>query len=232
MNTNKPCIVFDLDGTLVDTAPDLAGAMNAVLRHFGRSEVSTDAVRRMVGHGARRTMAEGLRLTGGGTDAMLDEGQPIFLDHYGRNICVESRPFDGVESVLDRLAADAALAVCTNKPVALAEKLIASLGWGDRFAAILGGDSLPVRKPDAAPLYEVIARSGGDPARAAMIGDSSSDMGAARAANIPSVLVSYGYLDAPVADLRADAVIAHFAELPAALRRAAPSIWSTGAGPA
>lgn len=222
----RPCIAFDLDGTLVDTAPDLAGAMNEVLRHFGREEVDTDDVRDMVGHGARATIEKGLALTGGGTDAMLDEGHPIFLNHYAAHICDASRPWDGVEDVLGELAADAVLAVCTNKPVALAEKLIWALGWKDRFAAIVGADSLDVKKPDPRHLTESIARAGGDLGRSAFVGDSSSDTLAGRAAGVPTVLCTFGYLDKPIAELDADAEISAWSELVPALRRVAPAIWS------
>ncbi len=222
----RPCIAFDLDGTLVDTAPDLAGAMNAVLTHFGRPHVETARVRDMVGHGARRTIEKGLALTGGGTPAMLDEGLPLFLDHYAAHICEGSRPWDGVEVVLDELAADAVLAICTNKPLRLAEKLVAELGWADRFAVILGADSLDVKKPDPRHLTETVARAGGDVGRSAFVGDSSSDTLAGRAAGIPTVLCTFGYLDRPAAELAADICISAWSELPAALRHVAPAIWS------
>lgn len=222
----RPAIAFDLDGTLVDTAPDLAGAMNEVLRHFGRAEVPTEAVRDMVGHGARRTIEKGLALTGGGSEAMLDEGVPIFLDHYSENICAHSRPWEGVEDALDRLSGSAVLSVCTNKPVRLAEKLIAELGWSDRFGAILGADSLDVKKPDPRHLTETVARSGGDVKRAAYVGDSSVDARAAAAARIPCILVSFGYRDGPLEDMQAAAIIDRFGELEPTLRAAAPAIWS------
>ena len=228
----RPCIAFDLDGTLVDTAPDLAGAMNAVLAHFGRPHVDPAQVRDMVGHGARRTIEKGLALTGGGDEAMLDEGVPIFLDHYRAHICDASRPWEGTDEVLDALHGDAVLAICTNKPVALAEKLIGALGWSRRFAAILGADSLDVKKPDPRHLTETVARAGGDAGRSVYVGDSSADSGAARAAGIPFILCRFGYLDLPPAELRADAEIDAWHELPAALRAAAPAIWSSGAAPA
>ncbi|MEO0500580.1 MAG: HAD family hydrolase, partial [Pseudomonadota bacterium] len=170
--TAPPCIVFDLDGTLVDTAPDLAEAMNAVLMHFGRPRVDVDAVRDMVGHGARRTIEKGLALTGGGDADMIEAGLPLFLDHYAANICVHSRPWDGVEAVLDELALQATLAICTNKPERLAVDLVGALGWSARFGALIGGDTLEVKKPDPGHLHETIVRAGGDPARSAFIGDS------------------------------------------------------------
>ncbi|MGB7404857.1 MAG: HAD hydrolase-like protein [Pacificimonas sp.] len=222
----RPIIVFDLDGTLVDTAPDLAAAMTAVLAHYDREAVPTESVRDMVGHGARRTIEKGLALTGGGTGPMLDEGLPLFLDHYRANICVHSRPYDGVDAVLEQLSTDATLAICTNKPKSLADALIEELGWHARFAAILGADSLSVKKPDPQHLLETISQSRGDPTRAAMIGDSSSDMLAGQAAKVPTVLCTFGYLDKPVAELPHDAAITSWSELPAALRRVQPAIWS------
>jgi|TARA_R100000501_G_scaffold17783_2_gene33840 phosphoglycolate phosphatase len=225
MTVSRPCIAFDLDGTLVDTAPDLSAAMNAVLRHFGRREVDAAQVRDMVGHGARRTIEKGLALTGGATEAMVDEGQPIFLQHYADHICDLSRPWDDVESVLDELSEHAVLAICTNKPIKLAESLIAALGWQDRIAAILGADSLDVKKPHPRHLTETIRRAGGSLSRSAYVGDSGTDMKAARGAGVPSVLVSFGYLDAPIHELDADIVIDRFRDLPAALRRVAPAIW-------
>lgn len=217
-------IVFDLDGTLVDTAPDLAASMNRVLRHFGRPAVEVDEVRHMVGHGARRMIERGLALTGGGDAAMVEAGMPVFLEHYAANICVGSKPWDGVEAALDALSGHV-LALCTNKPVRLAESLIAALGWEGRFRALLGGDSLPVRKPDPAHVIETVARAGGDAARAAFVGDSSVDVAAARAAGLPVVLTSFGYTDIPIAELGADAVIDHFDALVSALRRVAPAIF-------
>lgn len=228
----RPAIAFDLDGTLVDTAPDLAGAMNEVLRHFGRKALPTDAVRDMVGHGARRTIEKGLALTGGGNDTMLDEGIPIFLEHYSQNICAYSRPWEGVEEALTELSECARLSVCTNKPVRLAEQLISALGWSSRFAAILGADSLNVKKPDPRHLTETIARSGGDVRRAAYVGDSSVDSRAAAAAGIPCILVSFGYRDGPLEEMQAASIIDRFADLVPALRAAAPAIWSPGDLPA
>ncbi|MBZ6378780.1 phosphoglycolate phosphatase [Pacificimonas flava] len=229
--TPRPSVCFDLDGTLVDTAPDLAAAMNAVLDHFGRPHVETDRVRDMVGHGARRTIEKGLALTGGGSERMLDEGVPVFLDHYARNICVGSRPWPGVEAALDALAEDALLSVCTNKPAALARDLIQALGWAPRFAAILGADSLDVKKPDPRHLTETIVGAGGDPRRAVYVGDSSVDSRAAAAARIPFILFRPGYLDCPAEELETAAVIDRFDELRPALHVAAPSIWSTSGAP-
>lgn len=224
----RPVVAFDLDGTLVDTAPDLAAAMNHVLGNFGRPAVAPEAVRDMVGHGARRTIEKGLSLTGGGTDAMVDEGVPLFLAYYERHICDESRVWEHAESTLQELSRFAALAICTNKPVALAEKLIAALGWTARFEAILGSDSLAVRKPHPMHLIETVRRAGGDPACAAYVGDSMVDFETAEAADIPLVLVSFGYSDRPVNMLGTATVIDDYKELIPALQSAAPMLFESG----
>ena len=210
-------IVFDLDGTLVDTGPDLTASLNHALAALGRPQVDAATVRHLVGHGARALIERGLALSGGGADAQIARALPIFLDYYAANIAVGSRAFDGAEAALDALAARGAiLAICTNKPVSLSRALIASLGWETRFAANLGGDSLDVRKPDPRHVLATIAAAGGVPERTVFVGDSIVDVAAARAARVPVVAVSFGFADRPAADLGADAVIDHFdALLPA-----------------
>lgn len=210
-------VVFDLDGTLADTAPDLAAALNHALSHFGRPPIEAEAVRNMIGHGSRALMRKGLAATGTASEEMVERGYAIFLDHYAANICNGSRPYDGIEACLDGLrAAGARLAVCTNKPEALTHLLLEALGWQHRFDAIVGGDTLPLRKPDPAPLREVIARAGGG--TAVLVGDSITDADTARAADVPFVAVSFGFSDRPVEALGADAIVDHFDELIPALR--------------
>jgi len=204
-------IVFDLDGTLVDTGPDLTASLNHALGAIGRPPVAAATVRHLVGYGARALIARGLALSGGGDTATVDAALPRFLEYYAAHICDASRPFDGAAAALDRLAASGVrLAICTNKPVALSRALIAALGWSARFAANLGGDSLAVRKPDPAHVLATIAAAGGDPASAAFVGDSIVDVAAARAARIPVIAVSFGFADRPAAELGADRVIDHF----------------------
>ena len=216
-------IVFDLDGTLVDTAPDLTAALGHALAYVGRPPVDPDTVRHLVGHGARALIERGLAQSGSVDAATVAAALPAFLTYYAAHIADNSVAYPGAAIVLDTLAAGGArLAVCTNKPVALARALIAALGWSGRFAAILGGDSLAVRKPDPAHVLATIAAAGGDPARAVFVGDTSVDVAAARAAGIPVIVVAFGFADRPVADLGADAVIAAFADLPTALSRLAP----------
>ncbi|HMI19475.1 MAG TPA: phosphoglycolate phosphatase [Sphingomonas sp.] len=211
-------VIFDLDGTLADTAPDLTAALNHALVRLGRTPVPADDVRHMVGHGVRVLLRNGLAATGEVSEALIDQGFPIFFDYYEKHIADGTRPYDGVETVLDALAAqDVKLAICTNKLEVLARDLVAALGWQDRFAAIVGGDTLPQRKPDPAPVYEAIRQAGGG--RAVFIGDSISDTDAARAAGIPCVALTFGFSDRPADQLGATVLIDHFDELIPALER-------------
>jgi phosphoglycolate phosphatase len=164
-------VAFDLDGTLADTAPDLAAALNHTLAALGRPPVPPPSVRNLIGHGARALLRRGLAASGEAPEPLVERGYPIFLDFYADHICDGSAAYPGIEAALDALQAQGvAAALCTNKPERLASRLLDALGWGDRFAALVGGDSLPVRKPDPAPLVEAIARAGGG--RAAFVGDS------------------------------------------------------------
>lgn len=210
-------VVFDLDGTLADTAPDLTGALNHALTVMGRPTVPEESVRHMVGHGARALLQKGLAATGEVSEALVEQGFPIFLDHYEAHIADFSRPFPGLETALDRLdAMGVKLAVCTNKMESLSRQLIDALGWQDRFAALVGGDTLPVRKPDPAPLFEAITRSGGG--RAAFVGDSITDTLTGQNAKIPTVAVTFGFSDRPHDQLGADRLIDHYDQLLEALR--------------
>ena len=211
-------VVFDLDGTLADTAPDLAAALNHALAHFGRPAIEAEMVRNMIGHGSRALLRKGLAATGPVSEELVERGYGTFLDYYAAFICEGSRAYEGVEDCIDTLRAQGVrVAVCTNKPEALTHLLLDALGWQDRFDAIVGGDTLPLRKPDPAPLREAIARSGGG--NAVMIGDSITDADTARAAGVPFVAVSFGFSDRPVEALGADAVVDHFDHLIPALRR-------------
>ncbi|WP_340313338.1 HAD-IA family hydrolase [Rhizorhabdus argentea] len=211
-------VAFDLDGTLADTAPDLTAALNHALSVLGRPPVPAEDVRHMVGHGARALLQKGLAATGEMTEALVDEGFPIFIDYYLDHIADGSTIFPGLDAVLDQLAARGVkLAVCTNKAELLARRCIDALGWESRFDALVGGDTLPVRKPDPAPLFEAIARAGGG--RAAYVGDSITDTDTGRNANIPTVAVTFGFSDRPPQQLDATALIDHFDELIPTLQR-------------
>ena len=211
-------VAFDLDGTLADTAPDLAAALNHTLGRLGRPEVDPQSVRHLVGHGARALLRKAL----GGDDTLIEDVLPIYLDFYAAHICVGTTLYPGLEDAMDALAARGVkLAICTNKPERLTHLLVDALGWRGRFAAIVGADTLAVRKPDPLPLLEAIARAGGakDGRRAAFVGDSITDAETARAAGVPFVAVSFGFSDRPVEALGADAVIDDYAELIEVLER-------------
>jgi phosphoglycolate phosphatase len=211
-------VAFDLDGTLADTAPDLAAALNHSLAALGRPAVPAASVRHLIGHGARALLRRGLAASGEATEALVEEGFPIFLEHYAAHICDGTTLFPGIGKALDDIErAGAAVAVCTNKQEKLTMKLLDRLGWSGRFAAIVGGDTLPVRKPDPAPLREAVARAGGG--RSVLVGDSITDADTARAAGVPFVAVSFGFSDRPVEALGADRVIDDYGELIAALQR-------------
>lgn len=208
-------IVFDLDGTLVDTAGDLTASLNHALQMLGRAAVDPASVRRMVGRGGRVLVERGLAATGDPAPELVERGVELFLAHYRANVAVHSAPFAGVVPVLDALGRDYRLAVCTNKPVALAHSLIARLGWEARFGAVLGGDSLPWRKPDPRHLESTVAQAGG---RAAIfVGDSETDAETAVAAKVPLVLVRQGYSLRPVDAIGADCIIDDFHGLEAAV---------------
>jgi phosphoglycolate phosphatase len=206
-------VAFDLDGTLADTAPDLAAALNHTLTALGRPTVDPESVRHLVGHGARALLRKAL-----GDEALVEQGLSLYLDFYAANICVGTRVYPALEAALDALAARGVkLAICTNKPERLTHSLIAALGWQGRFAAIVGADTLAVRKPDPLPLHEAIARAGGG--RAAFVGDSITDADTAKAAGVPFVAVSFGFSDRPVEQLGADALIDSYADLVGTLDR-------------
>jgi len=211
-------VVFDLDGTLADTALDLAAALNHTLGEMGRPLIPAEEVRHMVGHGVRALLRKALGATGEVSETLIDQGFPIFFDYYEHHIADHSAAYDGVETALDALDAQGVqLAICTNKLEALTHDLVDALGWQGRFAAIIGGDTLPERKPDPAPVREAIRRAGGG--RAAFVGDSISDTDAARAAGVPCVALTFGFSDRPADQLGATALIDHWDELLPTLAR-------------
>lgn len=210
-----PLLVLDLDGTLVDTAADLIATLNLILAGEGLGAMSRDDAGSLLGAGARAMIERGYRLAGETLDtATLDRLFAAYIPLYESRIAAESRPFPGAVAALDRFAAAGwRLAVCTNKLESLSRRLLDELDLAPRFAAICGGDTFPVRKPDAGHLLGTIARAGGDPARTVMVGDSAADVNAARNAGIPVVAVTFGYTDTPVSELGPDAVIDHFDRL-------------------
>jgi phosphoglycolate phosphatase len=216
-----PIAVFDLDGTLADTAPDLIATLNRIMDREGLPRVQLEDARELIGAGARAMVSRGFEQAGLElTPEHLDELFIDFLAIYAAHLCDGSRLFPGVEASLDQLEARGfTLAVCTNKVVGHSVQLLEALGVARRFAAICGRDSFPYFKPDPRHLTLTIEQAGGDPARAVMVGDSRTDIATAKAAGIPVVAVTFGYTDVPVRDLEPDAVIDGFDELAAAVKR-------------
>jgi phosphoglycolate phosphatase len=214
-----PTVVFDLDGTLVDSAPDLVATLNIVFARIGLPPVAYDAARNMVGGGARAMIVRGLKAEGRTLDvAEVDRLVSDFIDHYSVHIADRSRPFPGLEATLDALAARGCrFAVCTNKLEWLAVRLLDALALSERFAAICGGDTFGLQKPDPELLRRTIARAGGDADWAVMVGDSITDIATARGAGVPVVAVDYGYTQTPVTELGADRVVSALSALPNAV---------------
>ncbi|MBI1181851.1 MAG: phosphoglycolate phosphatase [Alphaproteobacteria bacterium] len=212
-------VIFDLDGTLVDSAPDLTAALNHTLRGLSLPVVDEDAVRHMVGHGARKLIERGVAAAGTTLDdAGFDAAFAVFLDYYAAHVADRTRPFPRVVETLDLLAGRGVkLGVCTNKPQRLTDLLLGELGLAARFGAIVGADSVAHRKPHAGHITATVERLGGDLRRTVMVGDSQTDVDAARNAGTPVVAVSFGYTTVPAADLLADRLIDDFADLPEAL---------------
>ena len=219
-------LVFDLDGTLVDTAPDLIAATNHALLDLGLAPVPHDVLRPAIGFGARHMIVEGLRQTGKTLeDADLDRLLARFLVYYEANIAAESQPFEGVIDALETFrAAGARLAVCTNKRENLSKSLLAALNLYKHFVALAGRDTFSVHKPDPGHLIGTIELANGDPRRAIMIGDSKVDVATAKNALLPVIACSFGYSDLPANELGADAVIGHFEELADAVAALIPSL--------
>ncbi|MDZ4381691.1 MAG: HAD family hydrolase [Parvibaculum sp.] len=221
---SRPVLLFDLDGTLADTAADLCETLNVILEMHGRARVPNERVRHLVGGGARLLLERGFGETGEpASAAMLDLGFEEFIDYYGRHIADHTKLWPGVRDQLDMLAERGALmAVCTNKVEDLSRKLLGMLGIEHYFPVVIGGDTLPVKKPDPEHLFEAIRLLGGTRADAVMVGDSETDIDAAKNAGLPSICVSFGYTRIPVPELGADVVIDHFDAFPAALARLLP----------
>ena len=212
-------VVFDLDGTLVDTLPDLSAAVEALLRERALDAPPAAEVRAMIGDGARRLVERAFAWAGAPVDADgLDVAHGRFLEIYNAAPCRASRLYPGVETTLETLAGKGLrLGLCTNKPQAPTEAILEALGIERFFRAVIGGDAVPRRKPDPAHLLAVLDRLGVVPAAALMVGDSRNDLASARAAGVACVLVDYGYTPVPAQKLGADRVIGGFAELLAAL---------------
>jgi phosphoglycolate phosphatase len=214
-----PLAVFDLDGTLIDTAPDLIASLNHTIAFHGLAPVGYDDLTHIVGHGAKAMIERSFDLRGHPLqESEIDGMLTRFITHYRAGMPGESKPYPGLVAALDRLRdAGFLLAVCTNKMESLARPLIEGLNLTGYFAAITGGDTFSVRKPDAEHLLGTVRLAGGQPNRTVMIGDSRNDFKVAANAGIRSIAVPFGYSDVPVAELDPDKIIGHFDELTADL---------------
>jgi phosphoglycolate phosphatase len=212
-------VVFDLDGTLVDTAPDLIAALNFVLDREGLPPLPFKSARNMIGAGARKLIERGLEV--GGRAVTQDELARLtrdFVAYYAEHIADASRPFEGLDGALDDLEKNGyRFAVCTNKLEWLSKLLLDRLGLSARFSAICGADTFGVAKPDPVILRETVARAGGVMSGTIMVGDAGPDVGVARRAGIPVIGVEFGYTDVPIAELKPDRLIGHMKDLPAAV---------------
>jgi phosphoglycolate phosphatase len=212
-------VVFDLDGTLVDSAPDLVATLNTVFACEGLAPVPYDVARNMVGGGARRMielglMADGRAVATRAIDRMFED----FITYYAAHIADHSKPFPGLTGALDQLAARGAqFAVCTNKLEWLSRRLLDALNLSARFVAICGQDTFGVHKPDPEILRRTIKQAGGRVDQSVVVGDSATDIDTARAAAVPVIAVDFGYTEIPVAQLGPDRVIGHFDKLPGAV---------------
>jgi len=217
-------VIFDLDGTLADTSGDLIAAANACFRDMGRGDVLDPVQDQLTAfHGARAMLRLGFsRGDAAWDEADIDAYYPRLLSHYSAHIDVHTRLYDGVEAALDVLAAQGMrLGICTNKPIALAETLLARLGVRARFGAVLGSDSLAFKKPDPEHLIETIRQVGGDATRSVLIGDTMNDRAAARAAQVPCILVTFGPLGYDdVAHMEPEGLLDHYRNLLVVVRKA------------
>jgi phosphoglycolate phosphatase len=208
-------MAIDLDGTLVDTAPDLMSALNVVLAEEGLPTVPLEAAKGMIGAGARALLERGLAWAGANRSTKeIDRLSEAFFRRYTSHIADQSRPFPGAIEAIDRFAAEGwRLAICTNKLEGMSRLLLEELGILGRFAAVGGGDSFPFKKPDPRHLGETIVAAGGEPGNAIMVGDSETDIQTAKAASVPVIAVDFGYATVPVSTFSPDRIIGHFNEL-------------------
>ncbi len=210
-------VIFDLDGTLADTSGDLLAAANHCFRDMGHGDVlemARDAGAAL--RGGRRMLTEGLARVGvPDPEPLIEQYYPVLLEAYGASIAAHTRLYPGAMDAVETLKSRGyGVGICTNKPEALAEQLLQALEVRDVFAALVGADTLPVRKPDPAPLVETARRCGGDPAKTCLIGDSDTDRNTARAAGVPSVLVTFGPAGDDMAALSPEALLHSFTDLP------------------
>ncbi len=213
--TDFKCVIFDLDGTLVDTAPDLLATLNVLFARRGHREITLNEIRTVIGHGAKALLREGGLLTGNAfSEDEINELFGEYLEYYGNNIADHSKLFPGGREVLDACQAEyIGLAICTNKLESLTLKLLKAMDLTNYFQTVIGSDTLPNMKPDPSGVLKILENAGCEPKDALFIGDSETDLGAARAAGVPCVLVDYGYTKTPARELDPDAIISDLGEL-------------------
>ena len=209
-------VIFDLDGTLADTSGDLLAAANHCFRQMGHGDVLVNGQDAAVAlRGGRRMLTHGLERVGAYDEATVDAFYPVLLEAYAAEIDTHTRFYPGAMGAVERLKdAGYGVGICTNKPEGLADLLLTRMGVRDVFASLVGADTLPVRKPDPAPLREAARRAGGHPDKCVLIGDSDTDRNTALAAGVPSVLVTFGPSGEDMAALRPEALLHHFDDLP------------------
>ncbi|MGI9508675.1 MAG: phosphoglycolate phosphatase [Geminicoccaceae bacterium] len=214
-------VVFDLDGTLVDTAPDILAYLNDMLDELGRPGLDLETMRPMIGDGVRRLLIRGLEASGGVPDDLDIEALfHRYLERYAAEPVRSSQPYEGVVETLEILMeAGIKLGVCTNKPQVPTDRLLARLGLDRFFGIVIGGDALSIKKPDPAHLLAVLERLNVAPVRAALVGDSETDLKTARSAGTLCILVTFGYTAIPASDLGADQIIDHYQNLIPTLTR-------------
>jgi phosphoglycolate phosphatase len=222
-----PTIVFDLDGTLIDTAPDLVDTLNVVFAREGLPPVPYETARNLIAGGARTMIARGIEAEGiTVAPARLEQMFVDFIAYYSEHLADRSRPFPGMIDALDTLAAGGCrFAVCTNKLERLSVLLLKKLKLADRFAFICGQDTFGIQKPDPEVLRRTIAAAGGSLPQSIMIGDSATDIRTARAAGMPVIAVDFGYSERPVSEFGPDGIISHYAQLPAAITAISRAEW-------
>jgi phosphoglycolate phosphatase len=214
---NFDIVGFDLDGTLLDTSGDLAAAVNYAIGQLGRAPFPVAEIKPFVGRGAKVMLERALKASGDCTPDMLAHSLPVLLDYYQQNLAIQTIPYPGVLAAMNALdSAGVRMAICTNKAERFAIPLMEQLGLADRFVAIIGGDTVGISKPNPAPIHAMVQRAGGG--RAIFVGDTINDIAGARNAGLPSIAVSFGFLEGPVEELGADAVIHHFSELVPVMR--------------
>ena len=218
-------LIFDLDGTLIDSAPDVRACVNRVLAEFGRRELTLEETKDMVGWGGRVLVEKALAKTGdAGTDADADKALEGFLETYAQHPAEHSIIYPGVIAALDAFqAAGIGMGICTNKPTATTPPVLEAMGLAGYFSVVSCGDAVPHKKPDGRHILQVVEEMGATIGTAAMIGDSENDISAAVDANVRSIAVTFGYAHVPFDELGADALIDHFDDLHQALVDIAPA---------